>query len=423
MPLSLKLKNSRSWFGSRHGRWGRRRTFGLALVGCLTTGLTVWSITKLFSWLAILWVLVLANRDQWGHILAELTIPILEITTAVSLVLLVIWSIQVRRAEQLSNEYAQAIEQLHDCKLENRLEGVHALGRIAKVRQKEHITVTRTLAAFVQSRSPLSREVMLPTLPSEMQILATDIQCALAIIGQVYPLRVNSMLWQRWQLPVSSVFLAFWQCCASSNQARINLGLTNLCKLRLHNAHLQSADLYKVSLQAANLYRANLQQANLQAANLRQANLYRANLREAALQAAQLQQAFLPEANLQQANLYRANLQQAELQRANLQQAGLQDVNLQDANLQGANLHGAFLPDVNLQDANLQGANLHGAFLHGAFLHGATFHAANLHHANLHKAIGLTDQQLQQMKLCQTVLPDGTISDRDCLFVVKTDLS
>jgi uncharacterized protein YjbI with pentapeptide repeats len=422
MPLSLKL-TSRTWFGSRHGRWSSRRTLGLALLGCLATGLTVWSTVKLLSWLAIVWALFLANRDRLGQVLIERTIPVIEITTAVSLGLLVLWSIQVRRTEQLSNEYAQAIEQLQDDKLENRLEGVHTLGRIAKGMRKERPTVMHTLAEFIQARSPLHWDAWPNSEPSDSPILATDIQAALAIIGQAHPPRVVSTLWQRWQQQLSALPLALpWQPCASSNQGLhpINLGLTNLCKLRLHNAHLQNADLYKVSLQAANLYRANLKQTNLQSANLRQANLYRANLQQASLQAAQLQQAFLPEANLQQANLYHANLQQAELQRANLKQAGLQHVNFQAANLQGANLQDAFLPDANLQDANLKQTNLYGAFLPGANLHGANLQQANLHHANLHNAIGLTDQQLQQAKLCQTVLPDGSISDRDCLLLVDT---
>jgi uncharacterized protein YjbI with pentapeptide repeats len=420
MPLSLKLTH-RTWLGSRHARWSSRRTLGLGLIGCLATGLTIWSTVKLLSWLAIVWALFLANRDRLGQVLIELTIPAIEITTAVSLGLLVIWSIQVRRTEQLSNEYAQAIEQLQDDKLENRLEGVHALGRIAKGMRKEHATVTHTLAAFIQSRSPLHENGLPSSISLEPQALAPDIQAALVIIGQAHPQGVVSMLWQR--SPVSRSLAWPWQSCSSRSQTfhRINLGLTNLCKLRLYNAHLPNADLYKVSLQAANLYRANLKQTNLQAANLQSANLYRANLQQSALQLAQLQQAFLPEANLQAANLYSANLQQAELQRANLQQAGLQSANLQGASLQGANLQGAFLPEANLREANLRQADLRGAFLPEANFLNANLHQANLSHANLHNAIGLTESQLQQATLCQTVLPDGSISDRDCPTFVETD--
>lgn len=416
VPLSLKLTSSRRWFGSRHRRWTSRRTIGLGMIVFLAASLTVWSTLKLLRWLAIVWTLLLANRDRLGQVLTENFVSAIEITTAVSLGLLVVWSVQVRRAEQLSNEYANAIEQLQDDKLENRLEGIHALGRIAKGINQEHGTVTQTLANFIQTRSPLP--------PQQPQPITADIQAALMIIGQ----EPNShggvpTLWQQWQRSSlwSLIFALPWQPCTQRDKTldRINLGLTNLCKLRLHNAHLQEMDLYKVSLQSANLYRANLKQTNLQAANLQHANLYRANLQQATLQSAQLQQAFLPEANLQQANLYNANLQQAELQRANLQQAGLQSANFQQTNLQGANLQGAFLPEANLHHANLNQANLQGAFLPGANLHGASLHHANLYHANLHNAIGCTEQQLQQAKLCQTVLPDGSISDRDCPVLVQ----
>jgi len=78
-------------------------------------------------------------------------------------------------------------------------------------------------------------------------------------------------------------------------------------------------------------------------------------------------------------------------------QAGLSRTDLFCANLQGADLAGA----------NLQGADLWFANLQGALLQGAKLQGADLTDANLTKAIGLTQEQLDEA--CgddKTKLPD-----------------
>jgi uncharacterized protein YjbI with pentapeptide repeats len=415
LSLSLDWIGAHQRFGGRHQRWTSRRAAGLGAIVLLAASLMGWSAVQLLRALAMVWTWWLVNSP---HLMQRSTLlPAIELTTALSLGLLILWSINTRRTEQISNEYAQAIAQLKDEKLETRLEGVYTLGRLAKTARKQPGTIPQTLASFVQAQSPLHARGQQP--------IAADLQAALTILSQ--PASRSR------PLPLLPSALVTWLSSASRsgklarlfswarsllivplNQAtplnQLTLGLTNLGKLRLHNANFQCADLYKVNLQTANLYRANLQQTDLQSANLQQANLYRANLRHASLQYGQLQHAFLPEADLQQANLYRANFQQADLQQVNLRQAGLQNANLQQANLQGSNLQDAFLPDANLQAANLHNANLQGAFLYGTNLQDANLQGANLQHAT-----GLTPTQLQQAKLCRTTLPDGSISDRDCL--------
>ncbi len=108
------------------------------------------------------------------------------------------------------------------------------------------------------------------------------------------------------------------------------------------------------------------------------------------------------QAGLSRTDLFCANLQGADLAGANLQGADLLQANLQGALLQGAKLQGADLRFANLQGADLTGANLQGAVLWFAKLQGA-----DLTDANLTKAIGLTQEQLDEA--CgddKTKLPD-----------------
>jgi hypothetical protein len=123
--------------------------------------------------------------------------------------------------------------------------------------------------------------------------------------------------------------------------------------------------------------------ADLGAANLQGAYLWGANLQGAYLERANLQNANLGFANLREVGLWEANLQNASLGGANLQEAVLWNADLQEAHLWGANLRGADLGGANLQEANLEDANLQGA---------------NLTRANLTAAIGLTVEQLCEVK-------------------------
>jgi hypothetical protein len=79
----------------------------------------------------------------------------------------------------------------------------------------------------------------------------------------------------------------------------------------------------------------------------------------------------------------------------------------------GANFRGANLSWVNFASANLSGADLREASLRGSNLRGADLTGANLTNANLSDAI-VRNRQLAFTILCQTILPDGLIADRDC---------
>ncbi len=99
-------------------------------------------------------------------------------------------------------------------------------------------------------------------------------------------------------------------------------------------------------------------------------------------------------ADLHFANLRFANLQGADLQGADLDRANLFVAQLQLANLRGANLLAAYLPGAGLQFAVLYNADLTGADLSYASLSGARFDSTT--------------------KICATVMPNGSIDNRDC---------
>lgn len=92
--------------------------------------------------------------------------------------------------------------------------------------------------------------------------------------------------------------------------------------------------------------------------------------------------------NLNGANLYGSNLEGASLSNANLRGADLRRTNLSGATLSGANLSGADLSDANLMDADLSDANMRDATLSKA--------------------------TLSVVLLCNTTLPEGRVSKRDC---------
>ncbi len=115
-------------------------------------------------------------------------------------------------------------------------------------------------------------------------------------------------------------------------------------------------------------------------------------------------------ANLQEVDLRATDLQGANLKNANLRYANLEWVDLRSANLTGADLTGAILKSTLLVDANLQEANLERAYLERA-----DFRNANLIRTNLVKASkGDNIQDNRSVSLCQTALPNGTISNRNC---------
>jgi len=82
----------------------------------------------------------------------------------------------------------------------------------------------------------------------------------------------------------------------------------------------------------------------------------------------------------------------------NCSKCDLSGANFYEADLQEVNLNGAILHHANLRRSNLSGADLGGAMLFRADLFGAN----------------LTNTNLEGAKFCNTILPLGSISVKDC---------
>lgn len=198
-----------------------------------------------------------------------------------------------------------------------------------------------------------------------------------------------------------------WECenCDLSgiNLPGVNLGGTNLSGANLSEANLENAD-----MRAMSLGKANLSQANLAGAIFREAYLTGANLKGANLKGAEIrgEATYLDETDLSGADLRGAIASHTNLKKANLHEALLQESDLESANLEGANLSGADLRKSNLKNANLKNVNLSGADLSGP--------ETDLENADLTQA-ELSDAKLDGARLCQTIMPDGTLSNTGCL--------
>jgi uncharacterized protein YjbI with pentapeptide repeats len=159
------------------------------------------------------------------------------------------------------------------------------------------------------------------------------------------------------------------------------------------------------------LSRASLQSSNLTSANLQRANFLDANLFEANLGYAQLTNANLQRANLREVDLFHAYLMGSDLSVTNLRESDLREADLTGANLTGADLYKANFRKANLREANLRKANLLFANLSRVNLTGADLSGADLSGTNLSFAKGAT---LNKAELCNTTMPDGVISNRNC---------
>lgn len=227
--------------------------------------------------------------------------------------------ITLARSAQLAERFSNATDQLGQSggeKLNVRLGGIYALGRIA--RHKDDMpTVVGVLTAFVRGHSPREEDPSVIDAHAaaastkdgvgngekSLSRRAPDVQAALTVLGGM----------ERGPEPIV-----------------VDLAGANLNGADLRNAHLEGAFLRGAHLQGAYLADAHLEGADLWQARLERANLTRAGLEDA----------YLVDVHLEGSLLW-----QAKLQRARLQHARLQGANLWQARLSGANLSGAFADD------------------------------------------------------------------------------
>jgi hypothetical protein len=247
----------------------------------------------------------------------------------------------VSREAQLTERFTKAVEQLGEArKIDLRIGGIHALGRLAINSPFDRHAIAKVLEAFVRRRAPVEavpsgdagKDVGTPgpqTRVTErasrdtgsliedrpLAIRADDVQAALSVLG-------------------SSVF--------------------HDVVLSYVDAHV--ATLPGTSFQGAVFEGAILAGSDLRRANFHGASFFDADLRGADLEGADLQGAKLYDADLSEAYLQEAKLQGAELQGAKLYQTQLLGVDLSGCNLEGAELFGAYVDSGTLWPAGFDAA-------------------------------------------------------------------
>jgi uncharacterized protein YjbI with pentapeptide repeats len=300
-------------------------------------------------------------------------------------------TVELTESRLITERFSKAIEQLGSDKLEVRLGGIYSLERIAKDSERDHWTIMEVLTAFVREKSPVERpqskakESFVQHWLQQRQMekpslspVTKDVQAALTVIG----------LRDEEKDQGKSLDLSF-----------SNLTLANLNKAKFNRAFLIGANFGRANLNSAIFSEAFLHGASFSEAFLDSANFADAKLSDADLSRAYLNSAIFSAADLSRANLSSTDLIDAKLNNARIGFADLSDANLNDADLSNANLISANLSESSLIDAKLDGARLDSTFFTDT---------------DLRNAKGLTKEQLKRARLCNTTMPDGTISDRNC---------
>jgi uncharacterized protein YjbI with pentapeptide repeats len=288
------------------------------------------------------------------------------------------------RERRITDGFTKAAELLGKREPEVRLGAIYTLERIAHESPQYHWPVMETLAAYL--RTKLSPE-NLPSKPA-------DAGEELAEKAKPLPVDLNAVL---------TVF-AQRERKHDPEGHRINLSGVRLSRADLTEANLSGANLSGADLSRADLTWTDLSGVRLGRADLSGAVLYRADLSGALLSGANLSGAQLRGANLSGADLSGADLSRARLTEANLSGTILSGANLTEADLSGTVLSGTVLSGTVLSGANLTEANLSGVLLSKADLSG------DLSGADLTKAVL---EIIKDTKLCRTIMPDGTVNNRD----------
>jgi uncharacterized protein YjbI with pentapeptide repeats len=347
---------------AQHPRWHQLLVLELASITGLVVG---------FIWLrgADIWLFWSENRDNVRDLLFALAAPVALITAGAALRQASIAGkrhveqTNADRERRITDSFTKAVELLGKPELEVRLGAIYALERIARESKRDHWPIMETLTAYVRIRLPIQHSGQELSKSDESRS-STNSADGTAEVKKGTGTRV---------LPVD--IQAVLTVLSRRNAEHDAKGqLINLSRTDLRGANLRRVNLSRVNLDKADLSRADLSRTDLSGANLRQTNLNGASLNKA--------------------DLSRASLMEAKLGGATLWRTKLNEADLNGAALNGADLSEAYLAKANLSETYLAKANLSGTNLSGA---------------NLAKI-----QSLDSAKFCQTIMPDGTVNNRDC---------
>jgi len=107
--------------------------------------------------------------------------------------------LEIAQESQFTDRFVAAVKLLGDDKLDARMGGIYALGRLSDNSETDHWAVMETLSAFIRERSPwppkddkdeAKREILIKpdtgdrAIPVKKMKMETDIQAALTVIGE-----------------------------------------------------------------------------------------------------------------------------------------------------------------------------------------------------------------------------------------------
>lgn len=261
---------------------------------------------------------------------------------------------QYRLAErgQITERFAQAIEQLGSPNMDVRLGTIYILERIASDSVDDHPAVMEILCSFVCRKTSEAGEKTggnaEPIQPPDL-----DIQAALTVIARRDSTR---------------------------DHAPIGLKGAKIPGAQLQGAHLQHADLRFTDLREAHLHGADLRGAFFAKANLSGTYLHGADVSHADLRWAMMEHVWANGTDFRCAIFWGADLRQADLHKADLRDADLSSKevsvvtppgsqysmsHLQGPYPAGWEVSSHYFPSVKLDQAILLGAQLEGANLQG----------------------------------------------------------
>ena len=164
--------------------------------------------------------------------------------------------------------------------------------------------------------------------------------------------------------------------------------------------------------------RLNLEGANLKGASFRRLRLESINLRNADLTNADLSDVIWEKADFTGAKLWLVRFNKAVLKNANFDQVQLDSADMLGADFSNANFAGVFMDGVDIRAANFTGANCEGATFDSDGPRDPQYLGANFTDANL-KGAEIAINGNKFIYFCRTIMPDGTINNRDCELAEK----
>ncbi len=207
---------------------------------------------------------------------------------------------RLTQERQITERFTQAIEQLGavdeggEKRLELRLGGIYALGRIARDSERDHWPIMQILTMYVRVNAPVQQVDY-----RQLHLLAQEIG-----LDQTLPMMQPSP-------DVEAILQVF-------RERERYLGNGEAASFDLVRADLRGAQLYEAHFESSNFSWSNLDTAHLWGTKLPRANFFRASLAGADLMGADLQEATFIQCNLLAARLLFAQLQGADFTGAHL---------------------------------------------------------------------------------------------------------